>query len=112
MTVKRLMNNSYYKRLIIVPADFLTQGGVSRKSRKLYGSEKRFVKRRPVYFLKLVYSYVVKGIKIEITAKFLTSRPLRFEGTKRIRLPEKFRDTRETGPTGPFLERPESFRVT
>jgi len=82
------MNNSYYKRLIIVPADFLTQGGVSRKSRKLFGSEKRFVKLRPVNFLKLVFSYVVKGIKIEIGAKFRASRRLGFEDTKRTMSPE------------------------
>ena len=106
------MNNSYYKRLIIVTADFLTQGAVSRKSRKLFGSEKPFVNLWPAYFLKLVFSYVVKGIKIEITAKFRASRPLRFEGTKRISLPEKFRDIRETGRSGPFLERPETFGVT
>ena len=36
--------------------------------------------------------------KIEITAKFLASRRLRFEDTKRIMSPEKFRDFRETGP--------------
>ena len=38
--------------------------------------------------VKLVFSYVVKGIKIKITAKFRASRRLRFEDTKRIMLPE------------------------
>ena len=38
--------------------------------------------------MKLVFSYVVKGIKIKITAKFRASRCLRFEDTKRIISPE------------------------
>ena len=46
--------------------------------------EKPFVKLRPAYFVKLVFSYVVKGIKIKITGKFSASRRLRFEDTKRI----------------------------
>ena len=74
------------------------QGPVSRKSRKLFRPEKPFVKLRPAYSVKLVFSYVVKGIKIKITAKFRASRRLRFEDTKRIMSPEKFRDFRETGP--------------
>ena len=36
----------------------------------------------------LVFSYVVKGIKIKITAKFRASIRLRFEDTKRIMSPE------------------------
>ena len=59
-------------------------GPVSRKSRELFGPEKLFVKLRPAYSVKLIVSYVVKGIKIEITAKFRPSRRLRFENTKRI----------------------------
>ena len=39
---------------------------VSRKSRELFGPEKPFVKLRPAYSVKLVFSYVVKGIKIKI----------------------------------------------
>ena len=54
----------------------------------LESPEKPFVKLRPVYSLKLVFSYVVKGIKIKITAKFRASRRLRFEDTKRIMAPE------------------------
>ena len=64
------------------------QGHVSRKSRELVGPEKPFVKLRPAYSVKLVFSYVVKGIKIKITAKFRSSRRLRFEDTKRIMSPE------------------------
>ena len=52
----------------------------------LESPEKPFVKLRPAYCAKLVFSYVVKGIKI--TAKFCASRCLRFEDTKRIMAPE------------------------
>ena len=54
---------------------------VSQKSRELCGPEKPFVKVRPAYSAKLVFSYVVKGIKTKITAKFRASRRLRFEDT-------------------------------
>ena len=63
-------------------------GPVSRKSRELFGSEKPFVKSRPAYSVKLIFSHVVKGIKIKIMAKFRASRRLRFEDTKRIISPE------------------------
>ena len=72
---------------------------------QVFGPEKPFVKLRPAYCVKLVFSHVVKGIKIKIIAKFRASRRLRFEDTKRIMSPEKFRDFRETGPR-PF---PKSF---
>ena len=62
--------------------------------------------------MKLVVSNVVKGIQIKITAKFRDTEHLRFEDTKRIMSPEKLRDFRETGSWGPFLESPETFRVT
>ena len=38
---------------------------VPRKSRNNFGPDKTFVKLRPVYSAKLVFSYVVKGIKIK-----------------------------------------------
>ena len=44
------------------------KGPVSRKSRELFWSEKPFVKLRPAYSVKLVFSYVVKEIKIKKTA--------------------------------------------
>ena len=50
----------------------------------LESPEKLFVKLRPAYSVKLVFSYVVKGIKIKITSKFRASRRLRCEDTKRI----------------------------
>ena len=52
------------------------------KVRKMFWARKAFVKLRTVYSVKLVFSYVVKGIKI--TVKFYTSRCLRFKDTKRI----------------------------
>ena len=54
------------------------QGPVSRKSRKLFGPEKPLAKLRPAFSLKLIFSYVVKGIKSKITAKFHASRRLSF----------------------------------
>ena len=67
---------------------FSAQGPVSRKSRELFGPETPFVKLRPAYSVKLVFQYVVMGIKIKITAKFRASRRHRFEDTKRIMSPE------------------------
>ena len=54
------------------------------KSRKLFGPQEPFVRLRSAYSIKLIFSYVVKGIKIKITAKFRASRRLRFEDAKRI----------------------------
>ena len=59
-------------------------GPVSRKSRKLFGPEKPFVKLRPAYSVKLVFSYLVKRIKTKITAKFRASKRVRFEDTERV----------------------------
>ena len=67
---------------------FKDQGPVSRKPRKLFGPEKPFVKFRPAYSVKLVFSHVVKGIKSKTTAKFCASRRLRFEDANRIMSPE------------------------
>ena len=63
---------------------------VSQKTRKLYKPEKLFVKLRPAYSVTLVFSHVVKGIKIKITAKFRDAEHLRLEDTRRIMSPEKF----------------------
>ena len=65
---------------------FSGQGPVSRKSRKLFGREKPFVKLRLASSGKPVFSY--KGIKIKRNAKFRASRRLRSEDTKRIMSPE------------------------
>ena len=56
--------------------------------RHLACPEKPFVKLSPACSVKLLFSYLVKGIKIKITAKFRASRRLRFEDTKRIMSPE------------------------
>ena len=70
--------------------------------RNLIGHEKPFVKLRPAYSVKLVFSYVINGIKIKISAKFrCIETPLlwRYKGNYVTRnAPEKFRDFRETGP--------------
>ena len=55
---------------------------------KTFRPEKPFIKLRPAGFVKLVFSYVVKGIETEITAKFRASRHPRCEDTKRIKSPE------------------------
>ena len=55
---------------------------------ELFGPEKPFVKLRPAYSVELIVSYVVKGMKMKITAKFRASRRLCFEDTKRIMSPE------------------------
>ena len=71
------------------PETSVSQGPVSRKSRELFGPEKPFVKLRPVYSVKLIFSYVVKGIKIKLTAiKFRASGRLRFDDAKRIMSPK------------------------
>ena len=46
------------------------------------------MKLQSAYSVKLVFSYVVLGIKIKTTLKFRASRRLRFEDTKRIVSPE------------------------
>ena len=86
---------------------FGSQGPVSRKSRELFGPEKPFVKVRPAYSVKLVFSYVVKGIKIKTVAKFRASRRLCFEDTKRICHPKYARNV-----SGPSRNRPQVVHVT
>ena len=68
------------------------------KDPKLFEPDKQFVKLRSAHSIKVVFPYVVKAIKIKITAKFRDTEHLRFEDTKRIMSPETFRDFRETGP--------------
>ena len=59
-------------------------GPVSRKSRKLFGSEKPSVKLQPACSVKLVFSHDVKGRKSKITVKFRVLERFRFQDTKRI----------------------------
>ena len=76
--------------------------------RNLIGHEKPFVKLRPAYSVKLVFSYVINGIKIKISAKFrCIEAPLLWrykENYVTRNRPEKFRDFRETGPGSHWFE--------
>ena len=63
---------------------FLCPGVRFSKDPKTLRAEKSFVKLRLAYSVKLVFSYVVKRIKIKITSKFRASRGLCFDDTKRI----------------------------
>ena len=60
-----------------------------------------------------VFSYVVKGMKRKITAKFSASRHLRFEDTKRIMSPEirpkSFVTFEERVPVACFSKLPKLF---
>jgi len=56
----------------------------SGRGPRTFRAEKPFLKVRPACSVKLIFSYVVKGIKIKITAKFRASRRLPFEDTKTI----------------------------
>ena len=64
----------------------LSAGARFSKIPKRFGPEKTFIKLRPAYSVKLVFSYIVKGIKIIIPVKVRASRRLRFEDTKRSEL--------------------------
>ena len=95
-------HKNLYCRVIRIPKlrnfyqEYSIQSGIckpvmrNQRPRGLFleSPEKPFVKLRPAYSVKLVFSYVVKGIKIKRTAKFRASRRLRFEDTKRIMSPE------------------------
>ena len=94
------INQDIYKRLAwlkqlecffdngkIRPAKFWPGARFSKVPRT-FRARKAFVKSRPAYSVKLIFSHVVKGIKIKITEKFRASRRLRFEDTKRIMSPE------------------------
>ena len=91
------------------------QWPVSRKSRKLFGPEKPFLKLRLAHSVKLVFSYVVKGRKIKITAKFRALRGLRFENTKRTMSPEmrpkSFGTFEKRAPGARFSKVPRTFRA-
>ena len=76
-------------------------GPVSRNSRKVFGSEKPLVKLRPACLVKLVFSYVVEGTKINncIVSCLETPSFWRYKENYATRnAPENFRDFRETGP--------------
>ena len=64
------------------------QGPVSRKSRKLLGSEKPFVKLPTACFGKPIFYHVFKVTKRNVTVKFYDLNPFRSWDTKRIVTPE------------------------
>ena len=78
-------------------------GPVSRKSRKLLRPEKAFVKLRPANSVKLVFSYVVKGIKIKITAKFRASRRLALKIQRELCYPKCARKVSALSKNGPLV---------
>ena len=59
-------------------------GALFSKTPKTFRARKDIRNTRPALSVKPVFSYVIKGIKIKITAKLR----LRFEDTKRITSPE------------------------
>ena len=85
---KNFFANQHGRRDVTGKPRIAIQGPVSRKSRKLFGPEKPFVKLRIANFAKLVFSYVVKGKQLKKAAGFRASRRLRFEDAKRIMSPE------------------------
>ena len=58
----------------------------------LESPKKPFRKLLPAHSVKLVFPYLVKGIKINITARFCASRHLHFEDTKKTVSPELSRN--------------------
>ena len=66
----------------------VTPGACFSKVPKTFRVRKAIRKTPTCLFCKAGLSYVVKGIKIQITAKFRASRRLSFEDTKRIMSPE------------------------
>ena len=86
MKVSQIMFSNYAQR---TPP--LVSRGPFLESAENFSGPKReepFVKLRPAYSVKLVFSYVVKGVTIKISAKCRASRRVRFEDTKRIMPPE------------------------
>ena len=55
-------------------------------------------KLRPAYSVKLIFSYVVKGIKIKKTAKFVPRGAFVLKNYVTRNKPEIFQDFQETGP--------------
>ena len=88
LKIQRELCHPKYARKVSGLSRNRPQGSVSRKSRKLFGPEKPFRKLLPAHSVKPVFAYVVKGIKINVNAKFCASRHLRFEDTKKIVSPE------------------------
>ena len=67
------------------------------ESPETFRARNDFRKNATPYLLKLFFSYVVKGIKIKITAKFRALRRLSLEDTKRTKSPKMLS---RNGPLG------------
>ena len=97
-----------FKASPILGVSSINQGPVSRKSRKLFGSEKPFVNLRPAYSIKLVFVICCKENKNWNNCKVSCLEAPSFWRYKENYItrntPEKFRDFRETGP------RPQLFK--
>ena len=65
----------------------LQPGARFQKVLQNFQAQKPFVKLQPAYFVKLVFSNVVKRINIKITVKLHALRCRHFEDTKRIMSP-------------------------
>ena len=74
---------------------------VSRKSRRLFGPEKPVAKLRPAPYVKLIFSFVVKVIKIKITAKFHVTNTFVLKMQREFCHPKRF-GTFEKRALGPF----------
>ena len=81
-----LLGFSYIKNMLKISISY--QADCNDFDEWPFRPKKPFVKLRPAYSLKLVFSYVVKGWKIQMTVKSRASRRLRFQDTKRIMSPE------------------------
>ena len=94
-TTWQYVENFQYKYCMTQVAAFIlpcywncNQGPISQKSCKIFRPKTPFEKLRPAYSINLVFSYLVKGINIKMTAKFCASRCLHFQDTKRIMSPK------------------------
>ena len=81
-----------------------TPGAHFSKCRKLFRPEKLFLKLRPACSVKLLFWYVVKGIKIKVSCLETTSFWRYKENYVTRNAPERFRDFQETGPWPEWLE--------
>ena len=76
----------------------------------LESPEKPFVKLRPAYCVKQVFSYVEKGIKIKITAKFRASRTIVLKIQRELCRPKSFGTSRNRS-LRPVSRKSRTFRV-
>ena len=103
---------SRYERYVPQEKALLAGWRVSWKSLKLFRPEKPFVKLQPIYSVKLVFSYVVRGKKLKQLQSFVPRDNFVLQIEREFvtrKAPETFRDFWETGSSGLFLESPENI---